>query len=382
MRIAFVADVAYPWINGGMERMQYLEAKELARKHDVHFFCIRWESMKSEFKYDGITYHAFPAWKHSKLYKKGRRSIREALLFAICLVRIFRYRFDMVEAHMFPIMHLPVVKAYCRLTGCKLLMEVAEVWDKQYWQDYLGKVKGSIGYAYQKYAISGADFYISNPQLQGKMRKYGVSSDKIKVFTPSVDGREIDRIKAVRRRKRIIIVARLIKEKRIDKWLKIFKKVKEKVPDVEGMIVGRGPEREALEGTIREMGLSDSVVLRDIYYDIKELYKAVKSSSMLLHMSEREGLSLITIESLALGTPVVLPSYTPIPGELKSMCVVEDEKDIPKKIVEILNSRNPRSYIKNSEKLKEFMLSSTSEFYEQLFEKLNGGSRDSGSVKH
>lgn len=64
------------------------------------------------------------------------------------------------------------------------------------------------------------------------------------------------------------------------------------------------------------------------------------------------------------------------------MCVVEDEKDIPKKIVEILNSRNPKSYIKNSEKLKEFMLSSTSEFYEQLFEKLNGGSRDSGSVKH
>jgi glycosyltransferase involved in cell wall biosynthesis len=370
MKIAFVADVAYPWIRGGMEAMQYLEAKELAKKHEVHFFCIRWDSMKGSFKHDGIIYHAFPGWKYSKLYKKRRRSIREALLFAIGMLRIFRYRFDIIEAHMFPIMHLPVVKLYCRLTGCKLLMEVAEVWDKAYWQDYLGKRKGSIGYAYQEYAIKGADAYISNPALEDKIGRYGIDTRRIRVFSPAIDEKSISRTKAVKRERRIAIVARLIKEKRVDKWLHIFREVKMKIPEVKGVIIGKGPEEKPLKALRHRLGLDKSVeMLKDL--DRKELYKIVKGSYVLVHMSEREGLSIITLESLALGTPVVLPSYTTIPSEVAGMCVVEDEEDIPGKVVEILRSDNPSSYISNRDRLKEFSLSSINDFYDELFSDLN-----------
>ena len=135
--------------------------------------------------------------------------------------------------------------------------------------------------------------------------------------------------------------------------------------------MGKGPEEEALNEMRRKLGLENSVeMLKDL--DRKELYRLVKGSCALIHMSEREGLSLITLESLALGTPVVLPNYTAIPEEVKKMCVVEKEKNIPDRVVEILRSGDPSAYIHDKKGLDEFSLSNTNEFYENLFRKLRG----------
>ena len=89
-------------------------------------------------------------------------------------------------------------------------------------------------------------------------------------------------------------------------------------------------------------------------------------------MSEREGLSIIVLESLALGTPVLLPDYSPIPKEVKEMCIVRDEKNIPDAIVEILNSKDKRKYIKNRDNINTFSVSGINGFYSGLFKKLKG----------
>jgi glycosyltransferase involved in cell wall biosynthesis len=87
-------------------------------------------------------------------------------------------------------------------------------------------------------------------------------------------------------------------------------------------------------------------------------------------MSEREGLGIIAIESVALGTPVILPSDTPIPREVREMCVVSDENAIPKKIIEIVNSKHPRRYIFNSKNLAIYSKSEVTGFYDALFSRL------------
>ncbi|EQD48988.1 hypothetical protein B1B_11835, partial [mine drainage metagenome] len=43
MRIAFVSDVVYPWVKGGVESIEYEEAKELAKTNEVHMFCMRFK---------------------------------------------------------------------------------------------------------------------------------------------------------------------------------------------------------------------------------------------------------------------------------------------------------------------------------------------------
>ena len=78
MRIAFVYDVPYPWHVGGIESMNYNEAEELAKEHEVHFFTTRWEGMTGrEFVYNNIHYHAIHKTDQSRIYRHGRRSIRK-----------------------------------------------------------------------------------------------------------------------------------------------------------------------------------------------------------------------------------------------------------------------------------------------------------------
>lgn len=52
-----------------------------------------------------------------------------------------------------------------------------------------------------------------------------------------------------------------------------------------------------------------------------------------------EGLSVITIESAALGTAPVLPDYMPIPEEVKTLSIVKNVEDIPKAIADIAYGR-------------------------------------------
>ncbi len=374
MRIAFVYDVPYPWHVGGIESMNYNEAEELAKKHEVHFFTTKWEGMKgSDFTYNGIHYHALHPTDQSRIYRHGRRSIREALSYAASLRKLSDYDFDVVITNAFPILHLPVIKRYCNRTGARLIVEVAEVWNRDYWERYIGRAMGRVAFAYSKRVIKGADSYITiSSTTTENLVKFGISRSRISIFAPNLDDKAIERVRKEksRRSKLVLFSGRMIKEKRIDRWLIAFKSAYLKDSSIRGMIIGKGPERKTLERMISDLGLRGKVSIRDFYSSNIELYERIRRASLTLHMSEREGLGIMAIESVALGTPVLLPSYTPIPKEVREMCVVSDEKDIPKKIIEITNSTDPKRYIFNKKNLATYSKSEIASFYGRLFSKL------------
>jgi glycosyltransferase involved in cell wall biosynthesis len=138
------------------------------------------------------------------------------------------------------------------------------------------------------------------------------------------------------------------------------------------VIIGDGPEKANIARLIKKLGLSGIVELRDFYRTEKkeEVYQRISNSKLLLHMSEREGLSVIVLESLALGTPVLLPEYSPIPNEVRNMCVVTDEVNVPYMLEEMLQSKDKSKYLRNIEGLKNFSVSHTNKFYMGLFNKL------------
>ncbi len=373
MRIAFVSDAVYPWNVGGLETLESTEAKELAKSHEVHFFSLQWPGMpKKDFMHNGIMYHTLHKITTEKFYRHGRRSIREALVFSFGLFRIFFYKFDCIEANEFPILHIPILKLYCMLKDCKLILDVHEVWDRGYWSNYLGGIPGFFANLYASAVLRLADAYITNSSITASgLHSLGVDKDKITVFSPVINDMELSRVRMGRGRKSVIFSGRLIKEKRLDKWIYVMKAATRLSKGLEGVIIGDGPEKGSIREMIRRSGLK-RIEMRDFYRtEAKlQLYRRIKESSMLLQMSEREGLSIIVLESLALGTPVVLPDYSPIPDEVRSMCVVCGEHEMPKTIARIAKSRDKGSFIRNSGMLGRFSASHTNEFYRKLFKKL------------
>ena len=376
MKIAFVSDVVYPWVKGGMESIEYEEAKELAKSNEVHMFCMRFNGMEKEFVKGGIHYHAFPDANEDSFYTNGRRSTKEAARFSLGLKNMFGYKFDVVQANLFPVMHIPIVKLYCRLNKAKLILDVAEVWNREYWNGYTGRLKGSLAYRYNLKALQNADFYIANSTAtENELLKLGISKHRIEVLSPFLDKKLISSMHTAKKSKQIITSGRLIKEKRLDKFIEIMSKVIERVPDARASIIGRGPEKEALEMTIHKYGLDKRIKIREPFKSKRALYKAIKSSSAMLQMSEREGLSEITIESIALGTPVLLPSYTPIPKEVKEMCTVADEKELPKILEDTIKGDRGGARIKNRKNLERYYTSNIEKYYIRILERIRAGGR-------
>ncbi len=373
MKIAMVYDVPYPWHVGGIEAMHYNAAVELAKKHEVHFFTTKWPGMSDDFVHKGVHYHATHDTNQEKIYRHGRRSIREAALFNSSIIKLFRYNFDIVITDYFPMLHLPLVKLYCKSRGSKLIIAVAEYWDAEYWKSYLGGASWPVASAFSSSAIKGADAYVTiSSATMKKMVDAGINKEKISIFAPVIDKKDFGGLlsKKSKHSKQVVFSGRMIKEKRIDKWLNALKQADKIGADAKGVIVGSGPEKEALINMSKKIGLDKTVRFMDFYKDKKKFYELLKSSSLLLNMSEREGLSIICIESAALGIPVLLPSYSPIPREVREMCIVKDEKDIPAEIKRVMCSKDISSLVKKRENLKRYLVSETNAFYSRLFKRI------------
>lgn len=371
MRIAFVYDIPYPWHKGGIEYILNNEAKELAKNNEVHYFTMRWPGMKNEFTYENVRYHAFGNVNEHTAYRHGRRSIREAYLFSLHLASIFRYDFEMIITNAFPLTHLPILRLYSKIKGCKFVLMVDEIWDRDYWVRYLGGILGNMADFYSDSVVrSGGMYYIANSSLTAeRLSKKGIKRDRISIFAPVLDNGLLERAlhsHSEVSEKRIIFSGRLIKEKRLDKWLSIVREVTSKDNEVKAVIIGHGVEAIKIRSLIEKLDIKGNVEIRPFYKDKINLYREIMNSSVFLHMSEREGLSIITLESIALGTPVVLPDYSPIPNEVKGMCVVRKEEEIGETLLEIIKSREKGRYIKNTRNLRMFENSRISEFYEQI----------------
>ncbi len=373
MKIAFVADVAYPWHVGGIEIVNYNEAIALSKGHEIDFFSMKWPGMQGEFTKDGIRYHTFHDADKSKLYAGGRRSIGEAFAFSLGLHRLFRYKFDAIISNQFPVLHLPILYLYSKLKKCKLILEVVEVWDKAYWISYLGPVLGRIGSFCYSLTMKGACYYIANSSMTAeRLFHAGISRERISVFTPILDDTLVASIPEAKDSvpRTIAFSGRLIKEKRMDKWLDIVKKVNEIVP-IKAVIIGNGPERDIIKAKIVELDLSNVVAMKDFFATKKELYQEFNSASAFLLMSEREGLGAVAIESIALGTPAFLPLDSPVPEEVKDMCVVGEEAELVRALADIMVNDKKSRYIRNMGNLDSFRISMVPKLYNGIFSKID-----------
>jgi len=154
------------------------------------------------------------------------------------------------------------------------------------------------------------------------MNRFGVPLRRIHVIPGGVDvdrfaGTELPRRKSRRAlgwptdRPIVLCVRRLVRRVGVDTLVEAAVSLRERVPDALVLIAGTGPLQGELEARIAALGLGDHVRLLGFVPDdtLPMLYRAADLS--VVPSSSLEGFGLVTVESLAAGTPCVV---TPVGG--------------------------------------------------------------------
>ena len=122
------------------------------------------------------------------------------------------------------------------------------------------------------------------------------------------------------------------------------------------LVCGDGEEKSNLEELAKKLGISDRVVFFGLLNRV-QLAEALSSSEVFLFASENEAMSLVVLESLYMGTPVVSTDVGDvgeaiINGETGYIVKGYDIAEYANRIIEVLESKK-ESFSEACEKMAE-----------------------------
>jgi len=301
MRIAYVYDAVYPWEAGGVQKRVWELARRLADDHEVHWYGLHYWDGPATREREGVTLHGVGS--PTGLYVNGRRSIPEALRFSARLsAPLLRREFDVIDCQEFPYFPAFPSKLHAAVRGSTLVVTWHEVWGR-YWYEYLGR-KGVFGRAVERLTATLPDVHVAVSGRTG--REVRELSGRTPTLVPNgISFAEVEAAPVADRDVDVLFVGRLIPEKNATAVVEAVARLRAEEPDIQCVILGDGPDREALERTIASQGVESNVRLlspRDEYEDVLALMKA---ASVFASPSQREGFGMTVLEALACGTPVV-----------------------------------------------------------------------------
>lgn len=310
MKIAFIYDAVYPWIKGGAEKRIYQLAKGLVDKgHDVHWYGVGWwwpESGKKDIELEGIKLHG--VCKPVELYHDNRRSIKEAIYFALMLLfKLRAVKYDIIDCQGFPFFSSFTAKFNSFFGRSTFVLTLHEVWD-DYWYEYLGKT-GFFGKLTEQLMVRLTDKIITVSE-KTKSDLWDIKRHQEVVVIPNgIDLEEINHIEPSSSKSDIIFVGRLIKEKKADLLIKSLTTVKKTYPDIICTIIGEGPEKDQLKKLTNELDLKGNLEFTGFLEDYQDVIAHMKSSKVLVLPSVREGFGMVVLEANACGVPVVVVDH-------------------------------------------------------------------------
>jgi glycosyltransferase involved in cell wall biosynthesis len=204
----------------------------------------------------------------------------------------------------------------------------------------------------------------SDEMRSSLMGKYGLRSSRLVVIpnpvieTGTINDRLVDGVK------KVIVVARLVKEKGHRRLLDIFSQL----PDnYQLSIVGSGPLRDELQVQVREQRLEARVKFLG---QVKQVTNLIAEHDALVLSSYTEGFPNAIIESLSVGTPVVTFEVGGVSGIIRSgfngFIIPQDDVDSFKEaVLETCTHEWDKSAIKDDAQ-RRYGVTSIARKYEQL----------------
>lgn len=303
MKIAFVYDAIYPFVKGGVEKRIWELAVRFTRNgHEVHIYGMKYWDGKPVIIRDGVVIHGVcPA---QCLYINGRRTFRQALTFSTHLIGpLISERFDIIDCQQFP--YLPCFPAKFASIAKKtpLIVTWHEVWG-DYWYTYLGRA-GFFGKIIEQLVlrVTGNVLAVS-PTTSEQLKSRGFRGS-VTILPNGVDLQRINAICPSQEKSDLIFVGRLIREKQVEILVRAFGLLLSEQPDRTLLVIGDGPEKEAIRKLIHDLLLEDRVHCIGFQENHDEIIARMKSSSVCVLPSTREGFGITALEAMACGLPVV-----------------------------------------------------------------------------
>lgn len=116
----------------------------------------------------------------------------------------------------------------------------------------------------------------------------------------------LDNLPEQKEHKEIILLARLMPQKRIDLMIDIWALLAKDFPDWRVKVLGEGMLRPQLEAKVKKLGLEKSFLMPG---EVKDVTTDLQASDLLCLTSEYEGFGIVLIEAMAKGIPVIAFEY-------------------------------------------------------------------------
>ena len=311
MRICIVYDCVFPWTIGGAERWyRNLGERLAAAGHDVTYLTLRQWPRSEPPSIPGV--RVIAVGPRLRLYRSdGTRRLAPPLVFgAGVLWHLLRHgrRYRIVHTASFPYFSVLAAAVARRVHGFGLVVDWFELWPRQYWHQYLGRIGGAIGWRVQSLCTRV-------PQ-----RAFAFSARQACRLPPSVGPVTVLRgayagahagDPAVREPRpaasppSVVFAGRHTIEKRVPTLVPAVAAARAQIPDLVLEVFGDGPQHPGVVAAaagadwVRVHGATSAAAVDD----------ALARAACVVSPSVREGYGLVVVEALARGCPVVVVDH-------------------------------------------------------------------------
>jgi glycosyltransferase involved in cell wall biosynthesis len=303
VRIAYVSDAVWPYNTGGKERRIREISKRLAAAgHEVHVYTMKWWDGPASVEVEGVHLHAI--MKRRPLYHGDRRSMLEALLFGLATLKLLFVPFDVIDVDHMPFFPLFSARLVCALRGKRMTATWHEVWGGDYWKTYLGRL-ALMGTLVERVASRMPHQIIAvSDQTAGRLRSELDAAQPISTIANGIDFGCIDRTPPSVLAPDVLFAGRLLANKNVDQLVRAVARLVESRPALRCLVIGQGPERQALQALVTELAVTDHVTFSD-FLPGDDIYGVMKSAGVFVLPSVREGFGAVILEANACGLPTI-----------------------------------------------------------------------------
>lgn len=308
VRICLIYDCLFPHTVGGAERWyRNLAERLVADGHEVTYLTLRqWDRGSRPDAPAGARVVA--VGPRMALYgKRGQRRVLPPLVFGAGvlghLIRDGR-RYDVIHTASFPYFSLLAAGLVRRGRRFRLVVDWHEVWSRGYWEEYLGRAGGRIGWTVQSLCLRIPQRAFCFAQLTARrLRAEGVRGP-VSVLEGEWAG-SLEPSGPLAADPVVVFAGRHIPEKRAPAVVPAVALARRSIPGLRAQILGDGPERPAVLAAIAAAGL-DGAVEAPGFVDAGAVESALERALCLVLPSRREGYGMVVVEACSRGTPCVV----------------------------------------------------------------------------
>ena len=308
LRVALVSDGLYPYFKGGKEvRLHELTPRLVGLGVAVDYYTMRWWGRGRVRTDQGVRFVAVgPA---VPMYSGTRRSIVQAVVFALGCLRLAVGTFDLIDADHMPYLQLVPLRLVAWIRRRPMIITWHEWWGAEYWNEYLGGA-GRVAAVIERSCLRLADHFITETdETASRLAAAGVDPARITVIAPGID---LDVVRSIRPGPEpvdVLYSGRLLQHKGVDLLLQALAQLGAQGQTLSAVIIGEGPEEESLPRLARELGIDGRVSFRKPVAEREELFALMKSAGVFVLPSVREGYGMAVAEAIACGVPVVTTDH-------------------------------------------------------------------------